>query len=353
MPNALKQYAEARPTPRNKLMGLLADTLTRANNYATLMDPRYENKRENQTLGLLADAVSLGSLAKTAERISYGEPLTNKGKANVAFMKPETADALMMAPLSPRNALAALGMVGGLADNGAMRAATVWHGSPHKFDKFDASKIGAGEGAQAYGHGLYLAEDRGIADVYRKKLTGVDGAPATRPDDSLQVKIGRLQFEVDRLRKSDDPSAPAMIRAYEGRIRELDGGGNLYKIDLPDDQIAKMIDWDKSMADHPLEVRNAWAKAYRAKFGRIPEFAPSAITGAQAVDMIAGGSTGMQQFVKESADASARLARQGIPGIRYLDGSSRDAGKGSSNFVVFPGNESLLTILERNGQPLR
>ena len=29
---------------------------------------------------------------------------------------------------------------------------TVWHGSPYKFNKFDASKIGTGEGAQAYGH---------------------------------------------------------------------------------------------------------------------------------------------------------------------------------------------------------
>ena len=26
---------------------------------------------------------------------------------------------------------------------------TVWHGSPHTFDKFDLSKIGTGEGAQA------------------------------------------------------------------------------------------------------------------------------------------------------------------------------------------------------------
>ena len=36
---------------------------------------------------------------------------------------------------------------------------TVWHGSPYKFAKFDASKIGTGEGAQAFGHGLYVAEN--------------------------------------------------------------------------------------------------------------------------------------------------------------------------------------------------
>ena len=43
--------------------------------------------------------------------------------------------------------------------------ATVWHGSPHQFDAFDSSKIGTGEGAQAYGHGLYLAEAKDVADI--------------------------------------------------------------------------------------------------------------------------------------------------------------------------------------------
>lgn len=38
---------------------------------------------------------------------------------------------------------------------GAIKA---FHGSPHEFDKFDISKIGTGEGAQAFGHGVYLSE---------------------------------------------------------------------------------------------------------------------------------------------------------------------------------------------------
>ncbi|MCA2910128.1 MAG: hypothetical protein IM328_12370 [Microcystis sp. M034S1] len=42
---------------------------------------------------------------------------------------------------------------------------------------------------------------------------------------------------------------------------------------------------------------------------------------------------------------------KGIPGIRYLDAGSRATG-GTSNFVVFPGEERLLRILERNNQPM-
>jgi hypothetical protein len=38
----------------------------------------------------------------------------------------------------------------------------------------------------------------------------------------------------------------------------------------------------------------------------------------------------------------------GIPGIRYLDGGSRSAGQGSSNFVVF--DPEMIRIIERNGQ---
>ena len=46
-----------------------------------------------------------------------------------------------------------------------------YHGSPHDFDRFDLSKIGTGEGAQAYGHGLYFAEKEAVARSYRDSLT--------------------------------------------------------------------------------------------------------------------------------------------------------------------------------------
>ncbi len=47
----------------------------------------------------------------------------------------------------------------------------VYHGTPHEFDRFDYSKIGTGEGNQAYGHGIYFAEDSNIADWYVSQLS--------------------------------------------------------------------------------------------------------------------------------------------------------------------------------------
>jgi hypothetical protein len=54
---------------------------------------------------------------------------------------------------------------------GGIRA---YHGSPHDFDRFSMEKIGTGEGAQAYGHGLYFAEAEPVAREYRDALSGVN-----------------------------------------------------------------------------------------------------------------------------------------------------------------------------------
>src|SRR5882762_11676931 len=55
---------------------------------------------------------------------------------------------------------------------GVTKPITAYHGSSHDFDRFDLSRIGTGEGAQAYGHGLYFAENEGVAKDYKTKLAG-------------------------------------------------------------------------------------------------------------------------------------------------------------------------------------
>jgi hypothetical protein len=372
MPNPLQSFAEAKAPPRNKLMGLVADALTRANEFATMQDPRYGDKRQNQTLGILADVLGLGSIAKTADRLSYGDPLTNAKKANVPFLKPETADALMMAPLSPRTAMAAMGM--GMGDNALTRAATVWHGSPHKFDKFDSSKIGTGEGAQAYGHGLYLADAEDVSKAYMRAgetaapiqyqgqgimnwALGNRDAVKTLPKPTQKALAYARDFSsVDEARRMaaayDMPEVAAEIDRL-ARVGELTDSpaGNLYKVDLPDEKIARMLDWDKPLSQQAPEVQEALRVAVK----------PGWVTGAMGerkwLDPFQKNATGgkllemMQQL--QRGQPEERLKASGIPGIRYLDGGSRGAGAGSSNYVVFAGEEEALKILERNGIPVR
>ncbi len=60
---------------------------------------------------------------------------------------------------------------GALPDGvGPQMSIKAYHGSPHSFDRFDTSKIGTGEGAQVYGHGLYFAENPKVAEEYKKNL---------------------------------------------------------------------------------------------------------------------------------------------------------------------------------------
>ena len=237
-----------------------------------------------------------------------------------------------------------------------MGAITVWHGSPHlikpkpggKYPEFDSSKIGTGEGAQAYGNGHYLAESDGLANTYRRKLTGTDGAPVAHPDQSLQVAIGRLQDQVNQLEKSGDASAPAMIKAYKNRIAELDGNGYLYKVDIPDEAVARFLDWDKPLSQQAPEVQAAM-QSIKGKF-------PISKEGWDIKPFIDADplfSTVHNAAVKE-LDIPANFfqkefAAQGIPGIRYLDGGSRGQQAGTSNFVLF--DDQMPRILEINGQP--
>ena len=61
------------------------------------------------------------------------------------------------------------------------------------------------------------------------------------------------------------------------------------------------------------------------------------------------GDSGKDILLNNAAQTSQDLHALGIPGIRYLDGGSRTAGEGTSNFVLF--DDQLPRILERNGIP--
>ncbi len=242
-----------------------------------------------------------------------------------------------------------------LADYGAqsgMAAATVWHGSPHKFDKFDSSKIGTGEGAQAYGHGLYLAESDKVAGEYANMFAKSPASPA----------------QLLKLRDAA-PKGGAEWSHYDDLVKN--GQGFLYKVDLPDEHIAKMLDWDKPLSQQHPDVQAVLLKhpdvldqiqkseAQRVllnerspmRLDKIPSasipYDASRMTGKDALTAIQ-----QRSALGKTGGVEEQLRKAGIPGIRYLDGGSRGAGQGSSNFVVFPGNEGMLQILERNNKAL-
>jgi|DEB0MinimDraft_10_1074344.scaffolds.fasta_scaffold10378_2 hypothetical protein len=224
------------------------------------------------------------------------------------------------------------------------------HGSPHLFSKFDfgPKKIGTGEGAQAYGHGGYLAEgfDSPVAKAY------------TPRDFDYESELMKLYKNAERRRDYDSldvlesammHSTPAELRAQFGKsaeplIRQIESipitSGRLYNVEAkwPDaarearDPLGKQhfLNWDKPLSEQSPQVIRL-ARQYNLND-------PDHLGG----DLVAAADA------KRRAGA-AQLQQAGIPGITYLDSGSRGAGQGTSNYVIFPGNESLLEIIQRTG----
>ena len=255
-----------------------------------------------------------------------------------------------------------------------------YHGSPHKFDKFDLGKIGTGEGHQTFGWGLYLAENPKVAEEY------------LNPDANYKRAYGHLNNRqefikdmMDQGREKDDVWKMTQEKYGEWvDPKDLsldfesiwsDGPGNLYTVDIPDEHIGKMLDWDKAVEDQPglgLNERKAGTKPSREKqLLRSGLRDTNNYTGRQYYDDLvamykhesqeykdfqaSGENTyGNPLFTKAGETkfekmASEYLLSMGVKGIKYSDQGSRNINPGGTrNFVVF--DDSIITITDINGE---
>ncbi len=246
---------------------------------------------------------------------------------------------------------------------------TVYHGSPHLFDKFDSSKIGTGEGAQVYGHGLYMAENPAVARDYASRLS-------EKPKDLMgnyidySVRYGRPKGEQSTsagyLREQGFPEehAPLLDKIISGSTIRMDGGityspdamrafrqldaaiptkGNFYKTDLADEAIPKMLDWDKPYDQQPQAVKDGLRQLWLQKGGNPANKTPwQTFSGADGESIHATLSTVFggpnANNAQAQAAASEALRSVGIPGIKYLDQGSRP---GPMNWQIMPPSETV------------
>ena len=97
-----------------------------------------------------------------------------------------------------------------------------YHGSPHSFEKFDTSKIGTGEGAQAYGHGLYVAESENVAKSYRDQLSRTDYTTTTgkRIPDWIGTSIKQVGDQFGHDSKLHGQIIDRHIGDFEARLAD-------------------------------------------------------------------------------------------------------------------------------------
>lgn len=193
-------------------------------------------------------------------------------------------------------------------------AIRAYHGTPHEVDKFSTEKIGTGEGAAAFGYGLYFAQNQQVARIYQEQLRPLtevrnltvggieiykDGSPVDyspyqytrtpKPEDyaraSLQEDLLINEHELrsafdskgiqgakeameavikDRLemaREEDPEKAPfyetALKRLQDDHNTHVDfekGKSNLYRVEI-DAEEDHLLLWDKSINDQPDAVK--------------------------------------------------------------------------------------------------
>jgi len=309
-----------------------------------------------------------------------------------------------------------------------------FHGSAADFSEFKLEKIGTGEGAQAYGYGLYFADKEDIAKFYRDSLVDpdsprvnlVDGEGQTvsvldAPDGITSLFNDMTDTDVDyttliaranerlnwaKTRKSKEISKAETAKAQEALtyLQENQGlnfkkEGRIYKVGLtpkPDD----LLDYDKPFNEQTPAIQAALKKAgYKTernmvvkedgdnRFGvyetnddgtetLLKHFTEPMLfkgplekqaqdfiveqnaellnnTGGQILDVLASGIAQKGLHLpggrKKDAErlASDALFKAGIPGIKYLDNTSRDGAGTSSNYVIF--DDSMIKILEKYG----
>jgi hypothetical protein len=336
--------------------------------------------------------------AYDAYQRNIGQPVANVagpfGRGFLGLQQPEygseeayrTGQAVgnMPGPNVPAGAIKMAAQVPGLLD--AIQAArnspeltgllglTAYHGSPYRFSKFDPTKIGTGEGAQAYGYGMYFAESPDVAKTYQvvnnvntnrhrnifsadqdlwNELNSVIKATREQGDYNVSGKIQNVVANAldqgigfDTLRKSWESQSVRSSRAkqeksdYLKTIDVLESNPRIvemlekykttqpsfYTVDISDQTIEKMLDWDKPLGQQSETIQRLAKQV-----------------GLEMEDL--GGDL-VARFDAKRPEGAELLRQQGIPGVRYYDQSSRTKGGGTRNFVVFPGEEEAIKMLK-------
>lgn len=229
-----------------------------------------------------------GSVPRETD-IDYLPPGKKEFAEQKAFVLPED-----LVAADPGWALAA--KVDGLTET--PRFMVGWHGTPHKVDKFSSEKIGTGEGAQAFGHGLYFAGRKEVAQYYQNTLAAglafkKNGAgPKLKMSDAVSAVVEEIASLVDLEKHPEDFDLPAFLaddalsavgggrslydlrKQLVGRFPEKEvlinaaieaaakfnptEPGNLYKVDIPDD--SELMNWDAPLSKQPPHVKEAILK---------------------------------------------------------------------------------------------
>lgn len=247
------------------------------------------------------------------------------------------------------------------------RLMTVYHGSGAKFDAFDHSHIGEGEGAQAYGWGSYVTEVEGIGRTYAESNSGNifksgfgdfylqeirKGLAEGNQFEDIKQKL--LSYHADMYEKAGGniEMYGDFISDYETlqQLKENDlPKRNLYTVEIPDNTGNNYLVWNEEVNEtQKEEIISSLSEIYDEDFDfdyfldKMDQYEYEYnLTGEGLYKLLS-----KYGFNNNSQKASNILQQIGYTGISY-PAQYRTGGRsdGAKNYVIF--NENDLKIKDR------
>ena len=290
-----------------------------------------------------------------------GEPLSYLGMAAPFAAPAVAAGAKAVAPK------AGMALENYMASQGLIQPLTAFHGTPHTIrGKFDISKVGTGEGAQAYGHGMYFAENPSVAGEYAKNLSNRDITNQGRLNahanaQRLAAVAGDPKYAADDIKfvleSNPNHEQKKLLTETLGYLESgayknpLETTGNLYKVDIPDEYIPTMMDYDKPLGQQNEVVKKALNKIKKQITPEMKDELGGDLNLLFGKDVTPVQFLNTMEIIHPTGGVGIgekMLNDLGVKGMRYKDAMSRGADKGTSNFVVFDPTD--VKILEKNSQ---
>lgn len=268
----------------------------------------------------------------------------------------------------------------------------VYHGSGADFTEFDFDHMGEGAGSQAFGWGGYVTSSEEIGKSYveltRKKPTYVYNGKEMSEDDLRSVLLDKVgidnanilddflynleKYGVSEaksiLRKGDYAYFKDLLKGTYGSIRsgyqnKVDAAelilaprnirvkkykGNLYEVDIPDDNGNNYLDWDAPLTDKQKNTIIKELRRLKIDFADFKKrgFSFDGSFGGNSYDFLmhALRKTKKWKDVNASRAVSKFLSSIGFTGIKYKAGTIFGGAKeGDTNYVIFKPEDMKIT----------
>jgi hypothetical protein len=241
----------------------------------------------------------------------------------------------------------------------------------HPLGRFDMSKIGSGEGAQAYGRGLYFAEREATGQGYRDALGKKHGTRTMGQEaldspskwnqaikDLEQTRGWRHATMLENWGKRggndkawvdlreyhrNDPKMISAIDDVQNQTGLTPAPGRMYEVNI-DAKPDELLDWDLPLDEQPENIRKALEKTdwYQYVEEGVYEAANNRGDNPYGMDLV-------RYLEQDGAEDAANMMKEaGIKGIQYADAQTR-FGKGpkTKNYVIF--DPRLISIAKKYG----